>query len=722
MSLRIKSLLVAMVTMVVLLIIFLVFTRLIVTSSYTQLEQADTAEHVARAANALRNELNTLARTANDYAAWDDSYNFMESHDPAYLDANYPETTFANNRLSLATIVDPHGEVVFARAFDLDQELETPVAPEILDAITHDPALLRPAQSITSTVGVLNLSTGPLLVAAQPILTNDGSGPSRGALLMGRALSAAEVQRLSEVTQLALTVLRPNDDPSPETQAAVGALSAQTPIVVQPVTELLVQGYTWVNDINGHPTLLLRVDRARGIYQQGQTTLSYLIVVLVIGGLTISMVLAGLLQYTVIRRLGRLNDEVRAIGASSDFSQRVSPQGRDELGQLAAEVNHMLDSLESTESELSQREREAITLLDSIPAYAFLKDAAGRYVMANQKFCDALHHTREEVAGKTDYNFYSPERAERYRADDLSVTLQGQTREVSEETIGEGPDAVVLATRKVPLFNEHGQVIGLIGLAFDITDRIRAAQELAEARDEALAAVRFKSQLLSNVSHDLRTPIGAIMGFAEMLEAGVYGPLQERQVNPVTRIILNSQQLGRMVSDLLDQSRLDAGKLVLRFRPFSPNDLVASIKAAGTLNAREKDLALVGLVDADVPETIVGDYERVHQVVLNLVDNAIRFTDEGTVMVHLRRWDTTQYVIVVSDTGRGIALEDQARVFEAFQQAGEPTTGRYKGLGLGLSIVKQLVTLMGGEVTLDSTPGMGTTFTIALPVTHATEA
>jgi PAS domain S-box-containing protein len=722
MSLRLKSLLVAALTVAVLLVTFLVFTRLIITDSYANLEREDTAEHVTRAVNALTNDLAGLARSANDYAAWDDTYNFMESRDPVYLEANYPDTTFTNNRLSLVTLVNPQGEIVFAKAVDLDQGQEIPVAPEILNAVTHDQALLRPAQAITSTVGLLKLPSGSLLVAAQPILTSDETGPARGTLLMGRALTANEIKRLGDVTQLSLAALQADETLPPEAQAATAMLSSQTPIVVRPVTEQLVQGYTWLNDIHDQPALLLRVDRAREIYQQGQLTISYLIVVLVLGGLIIGTVLAVLLQTTVIRRLGRLNREVRDIGVSSDFSQRVSPQGRDELGQVAAEINRMLDSLESTERQLSQREREAITLLDSIPAYAFFKDAGGRYIVANQKFCDALHRTRAEVTGKTDYDLYPPERAERYRADDLSVTLQGETREVGEETIGEGPDAIVLATKKVPLFNERGQVIGLIGLAFDITDRKRSAQELAEARDEALAALRFKSQLLANVSHDLRTPIGAIMGFAEMLEAGVYGPLQERQVNPVTRIILNSQQLGRMVSDLLDQSRLDSGKLVLRFGPFAPNDLVASIKAAGTLNAREKDLALVGLMDADVPATVIGDYERVHQVVLNLVDNAIRFTDEGTVMVHLRRWDAAQYAIVVSDTGRGIALEDQARVFEAFQQGSTPAQGRYKGLGLGLSIVKQLVTLMGGEVTLDSTPGYGTTFTIVLPVSHATDA
>ncbi len=724
MSLRVKSLLVVVLTTAILLVTSLVLTRLILTDSFTRLEQTDTTAHVERAINALTDDLAALARTANDYAAWDDTYNFMASRDTAYLDANYPDATFTNSRLNLVTLVDTMGQVVFAKAVDFDQAQEIPVSPEMLDVVVRHPALLRPAQSLSSTVGVLMLSTGPLLVAVQPILPGDEAGPTRGALLMGRALTTDEINRLGEVTRLTLAVHLPGDVLPPEAQAAAAALSAQQPIVVRPVSEQLVQGYTWLNDITDQPALLLRVDRVREIYQQGQLTLSLLALVLVPGGLLIGGVLAWALQLMVVSRLGRLSREVQAIGVSGDLDRRVSPQGTDELGSLAAEMNRMLTSLDDTQRQLRQREREAITLLDSIPAFAFFKDAAGHYVVANQKFCEALHHTRAEVAGKTDYDFYPPDRAERYRADDVYVMEHGETREVSEETIGQGPNAIVLATKKVPLKDEHGQVIGLIGLAFDITERKRTAQELAVARDQALAALRFKSQLLANVSHDLRTPISAILGYAEMLQAGIYGSLPEQQLEPLARIITNSHQLGRLVSDLLDQSRLDAGKLELRFGPFAPIDLVESIKATASLGAREKHLELIGEVAADVPLEIIGDYERVHQIVLNLVDNAIRFTDDGSVTIRISRPNAAQsaaqhavsYAIEVIDTGCGIAPDEQARVFEVFQQGSVQASGRYKGLGLGLSIVKQLVARMGGQINLVSQVGQGTTFTVVLPL------
>lgn len=721
MSLRVKSLLVALATMTVLLVIFLVATRLILTDSYTRLEQQDTTEHVARAVNALINEVEILSRTANDYAGWDDTYDFMESRDPDYLASNYVDSVFTNSRLNLVIIIDTQGQIVFTKGFDLEEVQETPIAPETLAAITQTPALLLPTHSMSSTMGIVLLPDGPMLIAAQPVLTSDNIGPTRGALLMGRAVTDGEVAQLSEVTQLKLSIQALSEPLPAAAQTAMAQISDQQPIVVQPLDEQTVQGYTQLNDINHQPALLLRVDRVREIYQQGQATLSFLVLVLILGGIVVGVVIAGLLEHTVILRLGQLNREVRAIGVSSDFHQRVSPQGKDELGQLASEINRMLDSLEDADRQLSQQQREAITLVDSIPAYAFFKDAAGRFILANQRFCAALRLSREEVAGKTDYDLYPAERAARYRADDVYVMERGETREVAEETVGSGASAVVLATLKVPLKDETGKVIGLIGLAFDITDRKRAAQELAVARDQALEALRFKSQLLAHVSHDLRTPISAILGFAEMLQAGIYGLPHQAQLEPLTRIIMSCNQLARMVSDLLDQSRLEAGKLALRLAPYAPGDLIESIKALAGLNAHSKGLELIGQIEVDVPPKILGDYERVHQIVLNLVDNAIRFTETGSVSVRFLRPDEAHYAIEVKDTGAGIALEEQAQVFEAFKQGSIQAKGRYKGIGLGLSIVKQLTALMGGQVELNSQLGQGTTFLITLPLSPETK-
>jgi PAS domain S-box-containing protein len=721
MSLRVKSLLVASGMMAFLIVLLFVSARLIITDSYLRLEQQDTRANVERVLNALTSDLTTLQGTNTDYAAWDDTYSFMQDRTPGYLENNYADGTFINNRLNLVMLMDGQGQPVYARAFDLSQNQVVPISPQAQALILQDETLLQPARTLAYVRGRILLPDGPYLIVSQPILTSADTGPTRGALIMARALSAAEIERLGQVTQLKLDLIDLRGTLEPEAQAARAAVSNQQPIVVRAANQQFVQGYALIQDIHDQPALLLRVDHDRQIYQQGEQTLAYLVLALLTGSLIVGSTLALLLERTVISRLSRLNREVRDIGASGNLTRRVSAQGRDEIGSLTTEINHSLESLEAAQRLLRQREREALTLLDSLPAYAFFKDAQGRYVAANQEFCAALHCPREAIGGKTDYDFYPPERADRYRADDAYVMEHGETREVAEETIGSGPDAIVLATKKVPLKDDRGQVIGLIGLAFDVTDRRRAAQDLALARDQAVDALRFKSQLLAHVSHDLRTPISAILGYTEMLQAGVYGPVTEQQGEPLTRIALSCNQLARMVNDLLSQSRMEAGRQTIVNRPVALAGLIDAIRAVTNPIALDKHLELRCQIDPEAPAEVQGDYDRLYQVVLNLVDNALKFTEHGSIDLRIARPDDAHYAIVVTDTGAGIPPEEQALVFEAFQQGAAPAAGRYKGVGLGLSIVKQLTTLMGGQIRLDSQVGQGSTFTITLPISMAHE-
>jgi signal transduction histidine kinase len=243
-----------------------------------------------------------------------------------------------------------------------------------------------------------------------------------------------------------------------------------------------------------------------------------------------------------------------------------------------------------------------------------------------------------------------------------------------------------------------------------------ALKELAAARDQALAASRLKTELLAKVSHELRTPLAAILGLAEVLDLGVYGPISGKQQQTVAQIIDSAQYLTGLVNELLDQAQLEAGKLKLDMRPFAPADVLDHTVAKLSVLAQAKGLTLTAGMAADVPETLSGDPARVQQVLVNLVSNAIKFTQAGTVQVRLYRPDAIYWAMEVSDTGPGIPFEAQAYIFEPFRQVDGSMTRAHIGAGLGLSIVKQLTTLMGGQVTLESEVGRGSTFTVQLPL------
>lgn len=227
---------------------------------------------------------------------------------------------------------------------------------------------------------------------------------------------------------------------------------------------------------------------------------------------------------------------------------------------------------------------------------------------------------------------------------------------------------------------------------------------------------RMKSTFISSVSHELRTPLNAILGYADMLKETVYGPISDRQRNAIDRIIVNSKRQLSIVNDLLDQAQIEAGTLTIQVALFAPGDLIADVVNLMDVLAQAKGLELNSHIADDVPPTLPGDRQRLHQILINLMGNAIKFTDEGSVQVRVYRPGATQWALKVSDTGCGIPLEAQSYIFDPFQQIDSSVTREHAGSGLGLSIVRQLTALMGGEIALTSKVGEGSTFTVTLPL------
>ncbi len=239
---------------------------------------------------------------------------------------------------------------------------------------------------------------------------------------------------------------------------------------------------------------------------------------------------------------------------------------------------------------------------------------------------------------------------------------------------------------------------------------------LIQARDQAIAASHAKSELLANVSHELRTPLGAILGHAEILQEGILGPVSERQHKTLGKIISSTNYLTSQVNDLLDMSQLEAGKLKLQLELFSPAHILAQVQAQMSILAESKNLQLITAISDAVPSTLCGDPLRVKQVLINLAGNAIKFTEVGKVEIRFDKPNGRYWSLEVCDSGPGIPLEAQPYIFDAFWQMDNSITRKQKGAGLGLSIVKQLVDLMGGQISLYSNKEEGTTFTVRLPL------
>ena len=304
---------------------------------------------------------------------------------------------------------------------------------------------------------------------------------------------------------------------------------------------------------------------------------------------------------------------------------------------------------------------------------------------------------------------------------DKALQTHGYHREIVLENDGESVRWLHLfvSTLRNGTSASEGHIITLR----DVTSIKENESALAIARDEAMQANSFKSQLLANVSHELRTPLGIILGYTDLIVRKSYGDLTEKQVNILGRIKDSTQYLDGLVSELLDQAQLDSGKLQLSARPFEPREVLGSVCAQLSILAEAKELEFNYSIDENMPISIVGDSQRLKQILVNLISNAIKFTETGCINVNIAVVSAgAEWMMQVEDTGPGIPEESISMVFEPFKQLANAHKSLRKGYGLGLSITRQLIRLMGGNIALESALGKGTTFTITLPLITKAEA
>jgi PAS domain S-box-containing protein len=395
----------------------------------------------------------------------------------------------------------------------------------------------------------------------------------------------------------------------------------------------------------------------------------------------------AMISWLSARSLEQALTELRAINRELD--QRVEERTRD----LAAAL-----SREQAEANKNQ------AILEGIADGVIVFDHTGTAIVANPAIGRLLEQPFDEITGCDIETLMGAD----VETDDREMIVNVlRDNELNHSSAKFEWGEKTLSVSFAPVLGSAGAATGTVAVFRDYT---------REAEVD-----RMKSAFVSMVSHDLRTPLSVILGYADVLREAIYGPLTEKQLNVMRRITANARRLLSLVNNLLDQAQIEAGKLRLNITSFTPNELLEDVDSVTGLLAQNKGLALTYEVGKDMPETLAGDRQRLSQILINLVNNAVKFTEEGTIGVRVYRQDTDCWAMDVSDTGPGIPTAVQSQVFDPFWQLDNSVTREHPGVGLGLAIVKQLIDLMGGEVKLVSKMGRGSTLTVILPLTPVQE-
>jgi two-component system sensor histidine kinase/response regulator len=380
------------------------------------------------------------------------------------------------------------------------------------------------------------------------------------------------------------------------------------------------------------------------------------------------------------------------------------------LGYIGSCVD--IDARKRVEAALKLESDRMQALMDYLPDAIYFKDVGSRFTRVSKYVHLRGIASPEEAIGKTDFDFFTDEHAREAYDDEQRIMQTGEPLidKVEKETFLDGTVGWVLTT-KVPVRDARGQVTGLIGASRDITDRVRMEAALAEARDAALESVRLKSAFLANMSHEIRTPMNGIVGMTELL---LDTRLTDEQRDYVATISSSGDALLAIINDILDFSKIEAGKLTLEIIDFDVHQVLKDLVDLLAERAHAKNVDLVLLSEEDVPAILGGDSGRLRQVLTNLVSNAVKFTAHGEVALRVAVVsEEDAHVLLrftVRDTGIGIGPQALGDLFEPFTQADGSTTRQYGGTGLGLAIARQLVTLMEGTLSVQSTLGEGSTF------------
>jgi len=701
-----KKLLIVTFTMFALLtMLLIVAAHTILLSSFSDLEAQDTIKNTGKIEQAIAWEALSIDRTARDWAFWDDTYKFVNTLNPEYIESNLDDSTLYDLDLNVMLFVNKSGVLVYPMSVDLVNMTNVPVPAGLLEQI--DSGILTTRENTDYIQGVILLNESPMLIVGRPILTSFGEGPSAGTLILGKYIDSSYISSLEERTQTSLSLYTLNEEMPSDFQDAFDEAASDEGNAVKILGNDRVAGYFILRNTTGEPVALMRADYPRDLYAQGKKTLIYIYGFLLLSGLVIGTATKFSLDRLLVSRLITIDSFLEKVKREKDISKRLEVEGEDEIHRLSKGINEMLSSVRLAEQELKAREYEKKFILDSLEEIVVLRDPNFNIRWANRAALNNKDLLMVEAKAPASDSPQAPDR------DIIPKPRYSQAPDCADQefTSSEGKTWLL---RSKPVCDETGNTIAVLETGMEITERKNYEIELFRAKQEAEVANRTKSEFLANMSHELRTPLNSIIGFSDLLYEKVYGELNLKQTKAVGNISNSGKHLLNLINEILDLSKVEAGSFELHYSTFWLAEVFAEVRDMLFPFAASKGLKIELEIESNLPR-VYADKERILQVLSNLVTNAVKFSNEnGCIRVKAAHMNGF-LKITVSDDGIGIAAADHEKLFKPFSQIDSSSSKKYQGTGLGLALVKEIVQLHGGTVWFESETGKGSTFGFSIP-------
>jgi PAS domain S-box-containing protein len=672
MNLRNRSLLILGLTFLIFFIIIAAVSLSVTLSGLDRIEYQHMNDAVNQTKSALDEESATLLSTAQDWATWDDMYQFAAGYNTGFIERNANPDNMATVKVHLFIVLDENGTMLYGRLLSPDLTINTTVPAGLTELVRSNPRLVSHPADDPGISGILVVSEGPMAVASAPILRSDKSGPVRGTVIMGRYLEYGPLQRITDITGYNIALFWPQKEGAVTgLPLAPGQMPGQPGILLVPDNESWVTGYSSVRDLTGRD-LFMGVTTERNLYQIGLANMFRYLFLLALWAVMTGIIVVIVMDRTVLQRMGRLTDRVRSLSGNREEVPAPVLTGNDELADLEKTII-------TSRADLLIREEQLRAFVNAMPGPAALFSTDGTILLANPAFAEFLHTRSEDIIGSDVRGYILPDELEKYNRFVQEAIRKKETVHFENETSGK-----TFLMSYYPLLGNDGEVIQLGLLAFDISERKRL--------ENALQKVTRKIALLNTVIFsDIQNKVFVQMGYLELARQTTADPKLKSYLEKEEAVVSEIQTSLRFAKQFNDM-----GMSPPRWQ--NVHDVILFAVSHLDLGSITREFSLEGI-------EIYAD-SLLERVFVTLVENTVVHAKEATVIRASYTTAGDDAVIVVEDNGPGIPEDAKEQIFSKVPGAGGAAS---------LFLSREILSITGITIRENGVPGKGARFEIRVP-------